>query len=163
MNNQWNGFNSLDLSEVEESKSRLQVGRYMVIAKEAKVEQQEGTNNRKVVLTLEDEDGSGDIRVNFNVFHSSPQAMEIGLRQLKSFLIAAGHPNPDKPGDIASLNGLKCGVIVGMGKPWTDKDGNQRQNTEAKAFFPYGEAAPASAKTNGAAKRGPDLNDAVPF
>ena len=161
MSNQWNGFNGLDLSGVEESKSRLGVGRYTVVCKEAKVEQQEGTNNRKVVALLEDVDGAGDIRVNFNVFHSSQQAMEIGLRQLKSFLVAAGHPNPDKPGDIYSLVNLKCGIIVGMGKPWTDKDGNQRQNTEVKTFFQPGAEAPA--KLNGAAKRGPELNDAVPF
>lgn len=157
----WTTFGDLDLSGVEESKSRLQPGRYIVVCKEAKVEQVEGTQNRRVVALFEDEDGVGDIRMNFNVHHSNEQAQEIGLRQLKTFLVAAGHKNPDKPGDIASLRGLRCGIVVGLGKPWTDKDGKSRQNSEVKQFYnPNHDAPSAPVESN---KRGKELNDAVPF
>jgi hypothetical protein len=158
----WTNFGDLDLSGVEESKSRLQPGKYLVVCREAKIEQVEGTQNRRVVALFEDEDGIGDIRMNFNVFHTNAQAQEIGLRQLKTFLVAAGHKNPDKPGDIGTLRGLRCGVVVGLGKPWTDKDGKSRQNSEVKQFYnpDHEPASPAPAASD---KRGKELNDAVPF
>ena len=95
----WNGFGSLDLSNVEASggSTRLQPGTYTVKCSDAKVEAIGETKNRKLVADFVDVDGSGDIRVNFNIVHTSDQAQEIGRRQLKSFLIAANHPNPDKP------------------------------------------------------------------
>lgn len=159
----WTNFGDLDLSGVEESKSRLQPGKYIVTCKEVKVEQIEGTQNRRVVALFEDEDEIGDIRMNFNVFHSNAQAQEIGLRQLKTFLVAAGHKNPDRPGDISSLRGLRCGIVVGLGKPWTDKDGKRRQNSEVKQFYPADSDGPNISEAPATAKRGPELNDAVPF
>jgi hypothetical protein len=158
--NNWTNFGDLDLSGVEESKSRLQPGRYLVECKEAKVEQIEGTKNRRVVATFEDIDGVGDIRMNFNVHHENEQAQEIGQRQLKTFLTVSGHKNPNKPGDIGTLRGLRCGIVVDLGKPWTDKDGKKRQNSEIKAFYNPDAAPDVPAESN---KRGKELNDAVPF
>jgi hypothetical protein len=151
----WNGFGDLDLSTVETGGDyvRLQPGEYTVKCVDAKVEQIEGTNNRKVVADFKQVDGKGEIRFNFNVYHSNEQAMEIGQRQLKSFLMAGGHSNPDKPGDISTLKGLTVNVIVGMGKPWRDRNGNERQSTEIKRFSAAGEAAPAPK----------DPDDKIPF
>lgn len=154
----WSGFGGLDLSSVQESNTyqRLQPGEYTVKCTEAKVEQIEGTNNRKLVCDFTDTGGSGDIRVNFNIFHSSAQAMEIGQRQLKSFLVAAGHKNPDKPGDVKSIIGLTCKVTVGMGKPWRDKNGVEKQSTEVKRYL----AAAGAAKAAGGAEA---MDDDIPF
>ncbi len=167
----WTGFDSLDLTNVEEQKSRLEEGRYIAVCREAKVAMQDGSSNRRVEVRLEDEAGAGDIINGFNVYHTNEQAMEIGLRQMKSFLVCAGHPNPNKPGDISSLKGLRVGIIVGMGKPYTDNKGVERQRTEVKAFFdpnksagPTGPAPKSAGPTGPAAKRAAGaLNDEIPF
>lgn len=153
----WNGFGDLDLTKVEadEGSRRLGTGTYTVKCTTAKVESIGDTNNKRVVADFVDVDGAGDIRMNFNVHHNNAQAAEIGLRQLKSFLVAAEHPSPDKPGDIGSLVGLKCQVYVGMGKPWRDNNGNERQQTEIKRFMGVEETA--------APKKANDLNDDIPF
>jgi hypothetical protein len=156
----WNGFGELDLSKVEKDDGgggaqRLTTGTYNVKCTSAIVETIGDSENKRVVADFEDADGKGDIRMNFNVHHTSSQAKEIGLRQLKSFLVAAGHKTPDQPGDVASLVKLECKIYVGMGKPWTDKTGNQRQQTEIKSFSPLDEASTK--------KPSKDLDDEIPF
>lgn len=154
----WNGFGSLDLSDVDADggNSRLQPGTYTVKCADAKVQPIGETRNRKLVADFVDVDGTGDIRVNFNILHHSEQAQEIGRRQLKSFLIAAEHPNPDKPGDVEKLKHLQCKVIVGMGKPWKGSDGVERQTSEVKKFLPI---ADKSAEL----KESKDFDDDIPF
>jgi len=156
----WNGFPSLDLSGVEEDKGyrRLEPGEYIVKCTEAKVESVGDTSNKKLVAEFSADDGN--IRHNFNIHHSNSQAQEIGLRQLKTFLVSSGHPNPDKPGDVTSMVGLTCKVYVGMGKPWRDRNGVERQNAEIKRFMPVGdgqESAGASAPST------QDPDDRIPF
>lgn len=159
----WNGFGDLDLSGVKEDEGYvpLEPGEHNVVCTEAKVEQIEGTNNRKLVASFKAQEGVGSIRNNFNIFHSSAQAMEIGQRQLKSFLVAARHPNPDKPGDVASLVGLKCRVYVGMGKPWRDRNGNERQSPEIKRFI--NESEGANKPSAGGQSSVKALDDEIPF
>ena len=156
----WNGFGDLDLSKVEQSDGgggaqRLATGTYSVACTSAMIETIGETDNKRVVADFQDLGGAGDIRMNFNVHHTSAQAKEIGLRQLKSFLVAAGHKNPDQPKDVTSLVKLECKISVGMGKPWTDKTGNQRQQTEIKSFSPLDEASTK--------KPSKDLDDEIPF
>lgn len=135
---QWQGFDALDLSGVEASQgsSRLAPGTYRVRVAEAKMAG-EGPK-RMVQIKLVDEAGNGDITTNFNVMNPSADAVRIGLSQLKGFLVAANHPNPDKPGDITSLVGLTCAIGVGMGKPWTNQDGKKVKTSEVKRFMEYG-------------------------
>lgn len=172
----WNGFGELDLSGVQGDvgSARLREGTYRVKCTDAKITGKDGSKDRALVADLVCQDGHGDIKVNFNVFHHSAQAQEIGLRQLKGFLEVAGHPNPNKPGDVKSLIGLECVVAVGMGKPWTDDKGQTRQRTEVKKFFPVTTPASGPAPTSsgvsksnfqapagGGARR--DLDDEIPF
>lgn len=154
----WSGFGSLDLSSVEASagSTRLQPGTYTVKCANAKIESVGTTKNKKLVTDLVDEGGSGDIRVNFNILHTSEQAQEIGRRQLKSFLISADHPNPDKPGDVETMKGLVCKITVGMGKPWKGEDGVERVSSEVKKFMP------ATEKSNGE-DTADKLDDEIPF
>ena len=90
----WNGFGGLDLSGVEESSgyARLQPGTYVVESKDAEIKDT-ATGGKMIVVDFSSVDGHGDIRMNFNVVNKNPQAVEIGLRQLKSFLVAGGHKN----------------------------------------------------------------------
>lgn len=173
----WNGFGSLDLTEVQSDvgSARLREGSYRVKCTDAKIAAKDGSKDRALVIDLVCQDGHGDIKVNFNVAHHKEQAQEIALRQLKGFLEVSGHPNPNKPGDVQTLIGLECVVVVGMGKPWTDDKGKQRQNTEVKKYMPAGSPvsgpAPVSAgKGDFQAPGGPasggkrtDMDDEIPF
>ena len=156
----WNGFGSLDLSKVEQQEargsSRLAQGEYTVKCTSAAMETFGAKENKRVVADFVDEAGSGDIRFNFNLHHTNPQTSEIGMRQLKTFLISGGHPTPDSPDDVTSLVGLACKVYVGMGKPWTDTNNQTRQQTEIKSFSPLSEA-----KSN--SKPSTKLDDEIPF
>ena len=152
---EWNGFSDLDLSEVEvtERMNRLAPGEYTVSSDEASIETLEG--NKKVVrVVLTDVAKAGDIRHDFRMHGYSEKAIQIGKEQLKQFLIAAGHPSPDKPGDMKTLNGLSCRVFVGMGKKYTARDGQEKQYSEIKSFMPVG-SSPATTDTQ--------LNDDIPF
>jgi len=152
----WDGFQSLDLSKVEQAGSlRLDPGEYVAVAENARVESIGETNNKRLVVEFVDNGGAGDIRTYFNIVHSSEQAQTIGQRQLKTFLTAAEHPNPDRPGDVETLNGLTCRITVGMGKEWKDRDGNMRKNTEVKRWLPVGETTPE--------KKVEKLDEEIPF
>lgn len=156
----WN-FGSLDLSSVEQDEGirRLDPGEHAVKCTDARIEPVGDTANRKLVAEFSADDGSGTIRHNFNIHHTSEQAQEIGLRQLKTFLVSANHPNPDKPGDVETMKGLKCKVYVGMGKPWRDRNGVERQNSEVKRFMPI-ESKTSSSQGSEPKK---DFDDAIPF
>jgi hypothetical protein len=155
----WN-FGSLDLSNVKQDEGirRLEPGEHDVTCKDARVEPVGDTANRKLVAEFEANDGSGTIRHNFNIHHTNQQAQEIGLRQLKTFLVSANHPNPDQPKDVETMKGLTCKVYVGMGKPWRDRNGVERQNSEIKRFMPVNSQA---GSTEGSEKK--DFDDAIPF
>ena len=159
----WNGFGSLDLSKVEAGggSTRLQPGTYTVKCTDAKVEAIGSTSNKKLVADFVDAAGTGDIRMNFNIVHNNSQAQEIGMRQLKSFLIAGNHPSPDNPGDVASLKNLECKIIVGMGKPWINRDNVEVTTSEIKKCMALDEKA-ASAGSSGQAPA-KDLDDEIPF
>ena len=158
---EWTNFSGLDLTDVDQSSggsARLTPGTYSVVARGAEIETFSGrdgsTNNKRLVVQFDDVSGSGDIRNNFNLhFPTSETAEKIGKSDLKSFLTAAGHPNPDKPEDIASINGLSCSVIVGMGKPY-QKDGVTKQYSEIKKFVPANGSSASDAD---------DLDDEIPF
>ena len=120
---QWNGFDQLDLTNVQEGGNHLKRGQYLCEVTKASVEK---TNDKKglfVQVNLRCLAGHGISIDRFNVSNANEKAVEIGLSKLKTFLIAAGHPNPNKPGNIASLSGLKVGVNVNRGKPFTNDKG----------------------------------------
>lgn len=134
----WNGFGSLDLSNVQESGApRLQPGKYMVKCTEAKVGSfGEHDINKRVECVFEDVNGSGTTSVRFNVHYpANADTARIGLEQLKSFLVSAGHPNPDQPGDLGTLIGLKVGVVVDQGKPYTNREGRLVTPNEVKRYL----------------------------
>ena len=159
----WTGFGSLDLSKVEAGggSTRLQPGTYTVKCTDAKVEPIGSTSNKKLVADFVDAAGTGDIRMNFNIVHNNSQAQEIGMRQLKSFLVAGNHPNPDRPGDVASLKNLQCKILVGMGKPWINRDNVEVTTSEIKKFMALNEQAASAASSAQAPAK--DLDDEIPF
>lgn len=143
MSNSWSGFGDLDLSNVEaDNFIPLGEGKHKVKVTKASVENvTNSTSKKKLVVFFSATDGSGDIKTNFNIVNPSEDAQRIGRSQLKSLLIAAGHPNPDKPGDVGSLVGLECWIIVAPGKPYKDNNGNKKVRNEVKRYLSDSDAA----------------------
>ncbi len=115
-------FSNLNLSNVTAASGGgvLQPGRYVVKVKEATVSDNKAKTGKvlKVKLVCD----AGVITDNLNVAHTTAEAQRIGLEQLKALLECGGHPNPNQPGDVSSLVGLKVGIIVAQdgvyeGKP----------------------------------------------
>lgn len=154
----WSGFDSLDLSKVTKGSgsSRLQKGVHHVICTGAEVVST-ASGGKMIKASLEAVDGTGEINANFNVANKNPQAVEIGMRQLKTFLVAANHPTPDKPADINTLKGLECNVVVDLGKEWKGDDGTMRRSSEVKNFKVAGAKAPEGSGNSS------DLDDDIPF
>ena len=153
----WSGFDALDLSKVAEGSgtSRLQKGVHHVKCVGVAIKDT-STGGKMIQAKLEAMDGTGEINANFNVANKNAQAVEIGMRQLKTFLVAAQHPNPDKPGDIATLKHLECNVVVDLGKEWRGDDGTMRRSAEVKNFKPVANHADAPTSPS-------DLDDDIPF
>ena len=158
-------FNDLNLSTVEASgvSSALRPGRYVCLAKEAKLKDTK-SGGKMVEVELEDVGGMGSLRAFLNVhIPSSDQATRIGLEQLKSLLTYGGHKDPNNVGKhgIASINGLKVGVLV-VAEQYT-KDGETRNGSRVKGFL---DPATMQTETNSSSHSSPpsrDLDDAIPF
>lgn len=161
------GFASLDLSGAKATSgmSILQRGIHDVVCKEASFERVGNTNNRKVKAVFVTLDGAGQITHNFNVVHSSAKAQEIGRDQLKSFLTHGKHPNPDHPGDINTLVGLRARVFVDSDGTY-EREGRTYESWQVKRFLVTDGEKPAVAakpKANGAAAAHNDIDDDIPF
>lgn len=170
----WNGFGKLNLADVQEAGDPvLQPGKYIVTCDDAVVEDGRNPSDKRLVLTFKAPEGQ--LRSNLNIHNKSAQATEIALRQLKSFLVSAGHSNPDQPGDVSTLKGLQVGIIVGEGKPYTNKEGNSIVPKEVKRFFPVEKfddivvqeqprrARAASAAQQQSAQNKAMMDDEIPF
>lgn len=162
----WTGFANLDLSDVEpDDYAPLGQGEYPEVETTgAEIVTGKNEKDKRLVVTLSDVGGAGSIKTHFNLVHTgSKQAQEIGRKQLKSYLLACEHPNPDQPGDLATLKGLRCGIYVGLGKPFTGNDGTQRRNAEVKRFFKKGETAAKTGGGEASGSKSTGIDDDIPF
>lgn len=159
-------FKELNLSGVEVSSAgaTLKPGRHAVEVIEATVKDTKA-NGKMLEIKLNSLEGEGAIRMWINLHvPSSQEATRIGREQLKALLVFGGHPSPDKPGDVATLKGLTVGVSVGS-EEYTDKNGNKRDGSKVKSFFPATDIDPKYAgkskpKTTGGLD---DMDDDIPF
>ncbi|WP_066018331.1 DUF669 domain-containing protein [Endozoicomonas atrinae] len=124
---EFTGFDSLDLTNVEAGDSYLKAGQFRCEVVKASVEQNKAKTGRFVKVEMKCMDGNGVTVDRFNVQNANPKAVEIGLQKLKKFLIETGHPNPDKPGDINSLSGLKVVVNLKRGDDFVTDTGERRE------------------------------------
>lgn len=156
-------FKDLDLSSVEFSTraSVLPAGRHVCEVTNAEWYETK-SGGKAVKLVLSSTKGDGVLNGMLNVVNRNDVAQRIGREQLKAMLTFGGHPTPDKPGDIASLRGLKVGVSVGTEK-YTDSFGEQKDGSVLKGFFdPSGLDGGSSDK--GADNGGDnELDDDIPF
>jgi hypothetical protein len=144
-------FNDLNLSGVEISSApaMLKPGRYVVQITSAHTKQTRN-GGTAVELAMTDVKGMGSLRAWVNVFvPSSTVATRIGREQLKALLTHGGHPTPDNPKEISSIEGLKVGASVGSDK-YTNDNGEERTGSKLKGFFDPSEIDPNIEKKVGA-------------
>jgi hypothetical protein len=147
-------FRSLDLEGVEVSSGgSLPPGRYECVVKEAKLRDSKA-GGKMIELSLNDMGGAGSIRHWLNVLvPKSEEATRIGREQLKALLVHGGHSNPNHPGDISSLAGLKVGINV-KEESYVDKYGTERAGSRVSSFFPLEGVT---------TERAPGIDDDIPF
>lgn len=180
MSKPWNGFGSIDLSDVEADagKNKLRPGAYICRISDAEVKETKDQKGRMVYVKYTAiEGGSGDVEEYINVHNPSEQAQDIGLRRLKALLIACGHPNPNRPGDINTLKGKTVGVRVERDADWVNSNGEAMVggpkvrrsgpyfeavgHTEVLGAIPEPVRVPSAGGSN--QQRAGMLNDAIPF
>lgn len=105
-----------DLSGIEVTKEFevLPDGEYKVQCTDVNLKDTKSGSGKYIATTFEViSPGTGlgrKIFMNFNVANPNAKAVEIGLKQLKSFLQAAKVQNADKLENVDSLLGLQCMV-----------------------------------------------------
>jgi hypothetical protein len=159
-------FGSLNLAGVdpEQGRKSLPPGSYTCRITKSEIRDTKDGRGKGLVVELTDSNGTGAVEDWINVYNKNEQAMEIGQKRLKALLVSAGHPNPDRPGDVKSMLGLHVGVHVEQGEDWTDKEGNKRKGggkprSSGAYFKPEGAPAPNYAER----AKGPLPRDEIPF
>lgn len=155
-------FAQYDLANVKAQNFEvLPAGEYPCVVTEMKEEPTKDGTGRRVNVTLQVMSGKFQNRTildGFNVVNKSPKAQEIGLSQLKAFLVAVNVPNAQTAKDVM----LKHVVVKVKVKP-DDKGNDRNEVVSYKAFVQpsapapkgpnlveqaFGEGEPAAAKAN---------------
>ena len=162
------GFGNLELTDVQEAgPPMLQPGTHIVCAKEARIEDVQGTSNKKLVVVFEAVDGSGQLIESFNIHHTNQQATEIGLKQLKSFLVPGPAPEPRTSGGGGHDQRPEGRHPRGHGQALKGREGRIRETPEIRRFYdmekpiPF-RSRPAAQQANQGSTRS-ILNDEIPF
>ena len=181
-------FDKLDLSnnKVNDGPRKLAPGCYICTVANAEYKKNPNSGVISVGLTLESDGGEGSIMdfvviLNPGKTDGAKKNQEIGRDRLKTILTLGGHPNPDHPGDIKTLKGLKVGVYVDeeeytvrdtgevrMGSTVRRSGGAYFSPDEDRTYAPPGGRRGGQAFAKQAAKdfqapASPDLNDDIPF
>lgn len=127
-------FSDLDLTgtQPERGSTTLTPGKYVAKITSAEMKQDK-RGGSQVVVKLSDIHGAGSITDHITVFvpktgradvdEKSNTSMTIGRQRLMALLTFGGHPNPAKPGDIRSMNGMVVGIWVEEGDEFVNSDG----------------------------------------
>ena len=166
-------FDSMDLTGVEAdagSAGMIKPGTHDLRVADAKWESTANGSGKKVSIKWENAEGAV-VYDRLNVVNKSDVAQRIARSRLKFILIHAGHPNPNHPGDISSMVGLRMKAVVILGDKTTDKDGKEVQWPEIAKYLeassggiPSGPPADAPATDpSTAAATGARADDDIPF
>lgn len=150
----------LNLSGVQEN-TPIPDGSYSVILNKAEVTPTKtgGTMIKVQLKILEGQPQAGRVIFDqFNIENANPQAVQIGLGQLKGMMKSFGHPNPNMLKSTEELLGLKGTVVVKT----VDDGGSYGPQTRVRAYKPLAGAAPVAPVANGAAAPAP-AKSANPF
>lgn len=132
----------LDLTNVTETGGPVPTGTYAVVIDKAEVSATKAGNGEMIKVQMKILDGQPQagrvIFDQFNIKNPNPQAVQIGLGQLKGMLKAFGFPNPNKLESTTELLGLKGQVSVKV-----EEDPGYAPAARVKAYKPLTNAAPA--------------------
>lgn len=123
---------NLDLTGAVEQKGTLPAAKYGCVVEKAEVvTTRSGGEMIKIQLKVTDIGSyfGRSIFDQFNFKNSNPQAVQIGLGQLKSFMRAAGHPNPNTLTTVTELQGLKVTVVTKI-----ENDPQYGEQTRVKGY-----------------------------
>lgn len=143
--------NLKDVKESEGGKATLLAeGMYEVQVKTAEVV---STKNGKAIKTLFTAGNSNTgIFHYFNIENTNAQAQQISLGQLKTFLIGAGHFNPEELDSTQDMIGLKCAAKVGVRKSEQYGDSNVISYFKTNKPFTKEDDAPVEVERTGKLK-----------
>lgn len=132
----------LDLSGVTEQGTPIPDGTYSVIVEKAEVSPTKtGGEMIKVQYKIKEGPHSGrNIFDQFNIKNQNPQAVQIGLGQLKGMMKSFGHANVNKLESTKELIGLKGLVTVKN----VDDGGQYGSQTKIRAYKPLVAASDAT-------------------
>lgn len=150
-----NNFADLDLSDTAAAGTVVPPGKHVArITHAAMTKSKAGP----MLLAVSFRTKAGDIMSRFNIMHPKEDVRELGRAQLKGMLECAGHPNPNRPGDVNSLVGLTVGLNVREQK-------NDPSYTEVGSYFaPDKGTAQETATQMQAAQPAPGgIDDDIPF
>lgn len=129
-----------DLTDVKTG--AIEEGSYTLQVSKAEVKQTKAMNGSYIELEFNviSDNGSGAVLYDrFNVENANQKAVEIGLRQLKTFLVAA--KGPVKFNDVQQLVGLTVNAYVVL------VDNGFGERPEIKKYGPEGKTLTYHAKT----------------
>lgn len=138
----------LDLTNAEERGAPIPDGAYACVVEKAEVTNtKSGGEMVKLQLKVADQGAffGRAIFDNFNIKNANPQAVQIGLGQLKTFMRAAGHPNPNRLESTTELVGLRVTV-----RTKTETDDQYGPQSRVKGYSAWSTAVTPAATLNGA-------------
>ena len=99
----------IDLTDVSEQGSTIPDGSYHVVVEKAEIAPTKtGGEMIKVQYKIKDAGQRGRMVFDqFNIKNANPQAVQIGLVQLKGMMKAGRHPNPNRLESMTELVGLQ--------------------------------------------------------
>lgn len=102
----------LDLTNTKEQTfDVLPAGNYLVTCVAAQVKPTSNSQGTYIECEMKVAEGDAEGRKiwhRFNIQNNNDKAQEIGLSQLKTFMVKAGHPDPNKLTEVNELCGLSA-------------------------------------------------------
>lgn len=144
----------LDLTNVAENGGTIPAGRYTCVVEDAKVVATKSGTGEMVKVQLKVCDQGAYFGRNlfdqFNIRNSNPQAVTIGLSQLKGLMKAGGHKNINRLESASELVGLKVVAVTKV-----ESDPQYGENTRVKNYAPVGGVTTSPAAAAGAKAANP--------
>lgn len=139
-------------NEVENAKPMtsydpIPAGTYTAVITESEIKDTSNNTGQQLALRWQIIEGEHEGRFVFDritLKNQNPQAVEIGMRQLKSIALAVGHAG--RLGDSAELHGQPCLIKVKVAPPRTDTKTGKTYDTsnEIKGYDPLDGTAPVA-------------------